>query len=309
MKTSFIIGAAAALLASTGAKAADIVTYQQQPVAAAAPSEVNWNGVYVGGTIGGSWASSDTSLRGTNGMNWVGKGKVPGNPYQSYAMSNGRMTKKSVDADSFIGGIYAGYNFQPTFLSGSFLKDVVLGVETDWNLNSSGGDGHKGFDFPVSERDGSISHYAYGYSAAVRQRWNGATRLRIGYAMGPEKRILPYFAAGVSYADIRAKGSETAPSKGFNGDGVTSMGDSTTKTRAGWNIGGGIDYIPPILNDHIVLRAEYRFTDFGAGRMNSFGYTNPVTANVAGITPQTWAGNQHVKFHQNDFRVGVAYKF
>jgi len=299
MKKSLIAAAALALLASTGAKAADIVTYQEQPVAAApASSDVNWNGVY----IGGSWANSDTALRGTNSMSWVGKGNVKGNPYQSYRMNDGRMTKKTLNPNSFIGGLYAGYNFQPTFLSNSFLKDAVFGIETDWMWNSGDDSANKGFDFPVAEKNGSISHYGYRYGASVRQRWNGATRLRIGYAFGQEKRILPYFAAGVSYADIRAKGSETAPGKGFNGDGVTYMGGSRTKTRAGWNIGAGVDYVPPILNDHIVLRAEYRFTDFGAGAMNKGSY--PVSE-----YDQNFTARQHVKFNQNDFRVGVAYKF
>jgi len=270
MKKSLIAAGLLALMASTGAKAADIVTYQEQPVAAtpAAPAAVNWNGVYIGGTIGGSWGNSDTKLRG--GVNVDGVGSAYGN-----------IAKKTVSPNSFIGGFYAGYNFQPTFLANSFLRDVILGVETDFVWNSGDGSGKKLIDDVT-------------YKADVRQNWNGATRIRVGYAFGSEKRIMPYFAAGVSYADIRAKGSLTD-------DQGNSWTRRSTKSRAGWNIGAGIDYVPPIMNDHLVLRAEYRFTDFGAGSMN-----RQVWDPAQGIT---FKAKQSVKFNQNDFRVGVAYKF
>jgi len=263
MKKSIIAAAALALLASTGAKAADIVTYQEQPVAApAAPAQVNWNGVYVGGTIGGSWADADTKIK-------AGKSKL---------------AKKDVSPNSFIGGLYAGYNFQPTFLSNSFLKDIVFGVETDFLFNSGDATGTKAY------KDGGDD---YLYRASVKQKWNGATRIRAGYALGSEGRFLPYIAGGVSYADIQAR-ARIADGK----DKKTADWDrySKTKSVAGWNIGAGIDYVPPILNDHIVLRAEYRFTDFGSQTFSK-------DIDAGGVA------KQKVDFNQNDFRVGVAYKF
>jgi len=266
MKKSIIAAAALALLASTGAKAADIVTYQEQPVAApAAPAAVNWNGVYVGGTIGGSWGDSSTKLK-------EGKDKI---------------AKKDVSPDSFIGGFYAGYNFQPTFLSNSFLKDIVFGVETDFLFNSGDGTGTKGFTYDQDD---------YLYRASVKQKWNGATRIRAGYALGSEGRFLPYLAGGVSYADIQsryriAEGKDKKTAEWDEGRA------SQTKTRAGWNIGAGVDYVPPILNDHIVLRAEYRFTDFGTGSYNKYKDEDGIVV------------KQKADFSQNDFRVGVAYKF
>jgi len=254
MKKSIIAAAALALLASTGAKAADIVTYQQQPVAAAAaPSQINWTGLYVGGTIGGSWANSNTKLKN-------GKSKLAGG---------------DTDPSSFIGGIYAGYNFQPVFLSNSFLRDVVFGIETDWLWN--GGDG-----------DASKNYKDFKYRASTRQQWNGATRIRAGYAVGPEGRFLPYIAGGVSYADIRAKSE------------LPGFSRRESRSMAGWNIGAGVDYVPPILNDHIVLRAEYRFTDFGTQTYGKGDYT--LDKNIVSL-------KQKADYNQNDFRVGVAYKF
>jgi len=264
MKKSLIAAGVLALMASTGAKAADIVTYQNQPVAAtpAAPAAVNWNGVYIGGTIGGSWADSTAKLK-------YGKEKV---------------ASKGVDPNSFIGGFYAGYNFQPNFLANSFLKDIVFGIETDFLWNSGDGNGSK-----------ALSAQSYSYKASVRQKWNGATRIRAGYAMGPEGRFLPYIAGGVSYADIQAKGR-------VNDAAVNIYSRNSTKSTAGWNIGAGVDYVPPILNDHLVLRAEYRYTDFGTV---SFGKGN--IGYAAGYPLASL--KQKADYSQNDFRVGVAYKF
>jgi len=269
MKKSLIAAGLLALMASTGAKAADIVTYQEQPVAAApaAPAAVNWNGVYIGGTIGGSWADANTKIK---------EGKE-------------KLAKKDVSPNSFIGGIYAGYNFQPNFLSNSFLKDIVFGVETDFLFNSGDASGNKTYTDEDNEK--------WTYRASVRQKWNGATRIRAGYALGSEGRFLPYIAGGVSYADIRAKARSADGEVKGKGKDVEWDGYSKTKSVAGWNIGAGIDYVPPILNDHLVLRAEYRFTDFGS---QTFGKYKDEDGSVI---------KQKVDFNQNDFRVGVAYKF
>jgi len=279
MKTSFIIGAAAAaLLASTGANAADIVTYQQQPVAAAAPAAIDWTGLYAGATIGGSWADAGTRLRG-----------------QGASMERGKIAGAGTSPDSFIGGIYAGYNFQIPMINNaaSFMHGVVFGIETDWLLNSGTGNGTRG----VGLGDGGDSSLRY--NASVRQRWNGSTRVRVGLPVGSEGRFLPYVAAGVSYADIRSKAglgwSDATGSQlyGWNG--------SKTKTRAGWNVGVGVDYIPPIMNDHLVLRAEYRYTDFGK---ETYSWNN-----VSMPLGDAGKFTQSSKYYQNDFRVGVAYKF
>ncbi|KAA6205451.1 MAG: porin family protein [Candidatus Tokpelaia sp.] len=158
--------------------------------------------------------------------------------------------KKKIKPDAFEGGFYAGYNFQ-------FSDAILLGLETDFLFTGSGDDKHLG-DYRVS----------------VRQKWNGATRLRAGYAFD---RFLPYVAVGVSYADIKTRAARNDVSK------------AKTQSRAGWNVGGGVDYA---MTDHIILRGEYRFTDFGK---------DTETFNRE--------AKYRVKYYQNDFRLGVAYKF
>jgi len=283
MKKSLIIGAAiAALIVSAGgAKAADIVTYQQAPVAAATPAAIDWTGLYVGGTIGGSWADAGTSLHEKN-SDWSGK-----------------VVGTGTSPDSFIGGIYAGYNFQIPMINNAadFLHAVVFGVETDWLFNSGTGNGHKKYPYIDSDTYDVIGEGVY--SASVRQRWNGSTRIRVGTAIGSEGRFLPYLAGGVSYADIRSKAGARYHDDQDDIDGTWGP-RSKTKTRAGWNIGAGVDYVPPILNDHIILRAEYRYTDFGKSTYSWKGIDEDGDA---------WKISQRSKYYQNDFRVGVAYKF
>jgi len=289
MKKSLIISAAAAaaILAGGGANAADIVTYQQQPIApAATPTAIDWTGLYAGGTVGGSWADAGTRLRG-QGVSPNGLGMT---------MNRQKIAGAGTNPNSFMGGIYAGYNFQIPMINNaaSFMHGVVFGVETDWLFNSGTGNGKKHFGY---DADGNGDAY---YGASVRQKWNGSTRIRIGLPVGPEGRFMPYVAGGVSYADIRSK----AGLRMNDGDGDQVYGwgmNSKTKTRVGWNIGAGVDYVPPIMNDHLVLRAEYRYTDFGKETYSWNGQP--------GFAGDSVKYTQSSKYYQNDFRVGVAYKF
>jgi len=231
MKMKYLIaGAAAALMVSTcAAKAADIVHYQE-PVAAA--PAFSWAGLYGGGLIGGGWADSKTTVK----------------------QNKQKIGSKSVDPAGFMGGFYGGYNYQ-------FSDAILLGLDTDFIFSDLGGEGKikNGFG-----------------RAHTRELWNGSTRGRIGYAWN---RFLPYFAAGVSYANIK---------NGYTDENGNKAGK--TDTRAGWNVGVGLDYA---MTDHIILRGEYRFTDFGDDT-----YKAPADGR-----------KYKVDFNHNDIRLGVAYKF
>ena len=58
----------------------------------------------------------------------------------------------------------------------------------------------------------------------------------------------------------------------------------------GWNIGAGIEYAA---TDNLILRAEYRYTDFGSKTFHGL-----------------WGEDEgKIKLRTNDIRLGVAYKF
>ncbi len=95
----------------------------------------------------------------------------------------------------------------------------------------------------------------------------------MGYAAG---RFMPYLAGGVAFGQVKN-------SIRLNDD----RWDSS-RTLTGWTIGGGVDYAA---TDNIVLRLEYRYTDFGR---RDFSFDDLSSSN---------------RFRSNDIRLGVAYKF
>ncbi|AQS42224.1 MAG: Outer membrane autotransporter barrel domain-containing protein [Candidatus Tokpelaia hoelldobleri] len=232
MKKYLLAASAVALIAANGAQAADVVTYQQ-PVAVATAPAFSWQGFYAGGQIGGSWGDTDVKTR---------AGAVK--------------TKRSVDPDGFIGGLYAGYNFDAG-------NNIILGLETDFVWG----------DLEEKKRGTD-------YTARLKQEWQGATRVRAGYAMD---RFLPYVAAGVAYGKVKSSLTEAG-----NADNRWSDDDTFT----GWTICAGLDYA---VTDNILVRLEYRYTDLGD----------------KSYRPAAAFGVDRVKvdYTSNDFRVGVAYKF
>jgi len=95
-------------------------------------------------------------------------------------------------------------------------------------------------------------------------------------------RLMPFVGAGVAYSkiDSNAKFSNVA--------GTTYSKVSGDKTLTGYTLGAGVDYA---MTDNIILRAEYRYTDFGD---KDFGNAN---------------FKYNVDYKTNDLRLGVAYKF
>ncbi|AQX19836.1 outer membrane protein [Bartonella sp. WD16.2] len=118
------------------------------------------------------------------------------------------------------------------------------------------------------------------YSNTLKQKWSGATRVRIGFAVD---RIMPYIAGGVAYAQLQNIFSRSLE---IGGREISSFSLSDTKMMVGYTLGGGVDFA---MADNVILRAEYRYSDFGK---------------------QKFAKDKlELDYQTNDFRVGVAYKF
>ncbi len=193
------------LLASTvvlagvyGAQAADAIQYEEPAPVVVAPV-FTWTGGYFGGQVGYGWGKSEFEDLGR------------------------------VKPDGFLGGFYAGYNFD----TGS---NVVLGVDGDITYNN--------LKDSASASDGFLEA-----GVESKLRWSGAIRARLGVAAD---RFLPYVAGGVAFGDIKTSGYIT--------DGVDTLSASQSKTRTGWTVGGGFDYAA---TDNVIMRLEYRYTDFG----------------------------------------------
>ena len=156
------------------------------------------------------------------------------------------------DPDGFLGGVYGGYNYQMS-------NNIVIGAELDVVFGNVDGDGQ------VFLAPGVPS----GVTATEELNWSGAARLRLGYAVD---RFLPYIAGGVAFGDVDISSNGGGPS----------FGDTFT----GWTIGAGLDYA---MTDNLLLRAEYRYTDFGSESFEDV--------------------SSDVDLKTNEVRLGIAYKF
>ncbi|WP_375634690.1 MULTISPECIES: outer membrane beta-barrel protein [unclassified Bartonella] len=115
-----------------------------------------------------------------------------------------------------------------------------------------------------------------------KQNWGGATRVRIGFAAD---RFMPYLAGGIAYGQFQDTVSISV--KDEDGRVISSKNLSDeTKTMIGYTLGGGVDFS---LLDNVIVRAEYRYSDFGKKKFAK--------------------EKLEVNYKTNDFRVGVAYKF
>lgn len=140
-----------------------------------------WSGAYVGATIGYGW--------GDHTETWFSDGGVPSGFVQDY------------DSDGFIGGVFAGYNWQSS--------QFVYGIEGD---------------IEYTDIDGSFE--VGGEGTTVDVGLQGSLRTRVGVAFD---RFLVYGTGGVAFADIDYE---------FNDNGVF---ETFGETAVGWTIGGGAE--------------------------------------------------------------------
>ncbi|MET3560408.1 opacity protein-like surface antigen [Bartonella japonica] len=119
-------------------------------------------------------------------------------------------------------------------------------------------------------------------SHTLKQNWAGATRVRIGFVAD---RFMPYVAGGIAYTQLQDTVSLSF--KNESGREISSKNlTDETKTMIGYTLGGGIDFA---MLDNLIVRAEYRYSDFGKKKFAK--------------------EKLEISYKTNDFRVGVAYKF
>lgn len=165
----------ACILVSTPALAADVVLEPPAPAVEEVP-QFTWTGPYIGAAAGYGWGKSDL---------------------------DSDFGSMSFDPDGFLGGVYAGYNYQ-------FSNNVVLGIEADIDYSDMNGDDEVGIISGDSEL-----------------QWQGSVRARLGYAMD---RVLPYITGGVAFGNYEHSIT----------DGVDGFSDDDT--YVGWTVGAGIEY-------------------------------------------------------------------
>ena len=182
---------------------------------APAPSD-SWSGFYVGLQAGGIWGEAD----------WDDMDKSP------YA--------HDIELDSWVGGIYAGYNW--------LLRDNwLIGVEGEWNYVDS--------DKTVVTVLPDHPNLTGNYKTRVKQKWDAALLLRFGKVF--DDTYLPYITGGIAWGDFDTKISVL---------GVDSYSGGATLT--GWTIGAGLEMK---LSENVHARIQYRYTDYGDDRYTMHG--------------------------------------
>jgi outer membrane immunogenic protein len=209
---------------------------------------VNWSGFYFGFNAGAATNNDRTSYsyayapgNGTNNFSdffgnatdnagasgMAGVANVGGLNAAQSAIADGIIPSSLGPSNStvFIGGAQLGYNRQ--------YGSLVFGAETD--INGLGQTSAHRFSGIVS----GITPVPYSYENAGSSRssvdWLATERLRAGFAFD---RFLPYVTGGFAFGGTRASSN----SAGTDGSTSDNFSGSDSSLRAGWVVGGGLDY-------------------------------------------------------------------
>ncbi|MCZ2328092.1 outer membrane protein [Bartonella sp. F02] len=274
---TFMTASVFALATASVAQAADIMISRQStelvPPVVVAPT-FSWTGFYFGAQTGGFSSKTGMSISHNGKINQIRKNDLP-------------------KLSGFVGGLYAGYNV-------GLGNTVVLGVDTDvvWagkknttivqktkvtvdNIN------HfeqilKNANIQINSNDIAANDILV-LESSFKEKWSGATRVRFGFATD---RIMPYVAGGIAYARFQdivpVTLKESDPGKVV----VSGKLSDETKTMIGYTLGAGLDFA---MTDNVLLRAEYRYSDFGKKKFAK--------------------DRRNIEYKTNNFRIGVAYKF
>ncbi|MET3589744.1 opacity protein-like surface antigen [Bartonella silvatica] len=278
MNMKWLVTASAfAFVSASAAHAADVIVPPSPapvtPVVVTPPS-FSWTGLYIGGQIGG--------FSGKTKMDILSQGKTIPAP-------NDLLPKLS----GFTGGLYAGSNVD-------LGNGLILGVDTDivWADKDDIKTGksyliaknHVGYINSMLEKAGikiGDNKIEEGdrrtHSFTFKEKWAGATRVRIGFAA---ERLMPYVAGGIAYTQLQDIASISITGKDSGKIIASGNLSDETKTLVGYTLGAGVDLA---MTNHLIVRAEYRYSDFGKKKFSNDKY--------------------ETSYKTNDFRVGVAYKF
>ena len=196
---------AAALAPAIGAQAADVVYTPPvvEDVVIIEQPTFTWTGFYLGAVAGYHWTQAEA------------------NTY--------RLVDPSFDFDNWVGGVFAGYNYQ-------FANDLVLGIEGE--VDYFGNSDDQALQVIITGApEPAVGNFERG--------WGGSLRGRLGYAFD---RTLIYGTAGGELASGKVKGATALYSL-----------DTGEQTILGWTVGAGIEHA---FTNNFFGRIEYRYTDF-----------------------------------------------
>jgi outer membrane immunogenic protein len=244
MKKFVLAGLAlGALVASGSAQAADL-PLKAAPAAVPAPG-FDWSGIYIGGHIGGGWATNDLSDPGLSGLFAITGLNIP--------------VVQTVDSSGFLGGVQAGWNYQ--------VGRLVLGTEVDFSWADVNGTNTATFGIVGAGPGGPVFNRAL----TANTDWTATSTVRLGYA---HDRWMFYSKAGAAFAHTKYASNWTASAGGASAAVFSGTG---AQTAVGWTVGFGAEWA---FWNNWSAKLEYNFMDFGSKTATINGVIGPGVINA-----------------------------
>ena len=226
-----------------------ILVFLPQLANAAPEFEQDWTGHYIGGNIGAIFNQGSVQAHHIAFSSWDGR-----------CSQNGQFNS------AFIGPQIG--------IQKQFESKAILGLEGDYTYNFS--------QFGNAQCDCELDNSVYD-KFSIRNRYQLALKARLGYAY--RYRLQPFFAAGVSFADL-----------GLSYTNEVNNNYAHTQIRPGYVLGAGVDWAySPNWN----FRLEYFYNQYNAIDLNIL--------NVYEITDT--GGSGQLKLSSNNVRVAINYWF
>jgi outer membrane immunogenic protein len=233
----------------------------------------NWTGFYVGLNAGAAFGHADPHTSTIfDPAGYFATTSIPA----INAIGNA-----SVDGAGFTGGIQFGYNWQ-------FNNNAVLGLETDF--------GYLGLNKSVSGTAlyPCCAPTGFTINQSVKSTWLWTVRPRLGWAAN---NWLLYITGGLAVAEIKGDFLFTDTFAAAN------ESASLSKTKAGWALGGGVEYA---LAGPWSVKAEYLHVDFSTVSTTS---TNLRAGTPTAVPFPANVYTHSIKLSDDLVRVGVNYRF
>jgi outer membrane immunogenic protein len=257
--TAAIVALGMATGIATPALAADMaVKAPPRPVVA----PFTWQGLYVGGSIGGRWADVDWT---TTNFGIAAAGAVP-----PALVPQGTA---GYDSSTFRVGGYVGFNYMisPTWL---------IGLEGDF----AWGDGDK----TLARIPGVTPAGVTTDRTSVGHGWDASIRARVGVLVSPD--WLLYATGGWQWLDVDATlacSVGSCPVINFGAFSIGPFNGADSTTMNGWTVGLGLE---GRLWGNWIGRVEYRYADLGDWTARFAGNNIGVIANIEVQTHTAYVG-------------------